>query len=95
MLEKSYPEEIGSIEAFTRLKGRYERMAEIASSKLQQEESGKPTAHFLPKYRKMLLETVEARREELERMRRDKEFSDELLRKKEEELDLEEARLRK
>lgn len=95
LLEKSYSEETGTIEAFTRLKGRYERMAEIASSKLQQEESGTSTAHFLPKYRKMLLETVQARREELVRMRRDKEFADELLRKKEEELDLEEARLRK
>jgi Na+/H+ antiporter len=95
MLEKSYSEESASIEAFTRLKGRYQRMAEIASSKLQQEENGQASAHFLPKYRKMLLDAVEVRRDELSRMRRDKEFPDELLRKREEELDLEEARLRK
>jgi CPA1 family monovalent cation:H+ antiporter len=95
MLDRSYSEESASIEAFTRLKGRYERMAEIASSKLQQEENGQSTAHFLPKYRQMLLEAVKVRRDELTRMRRDGEFSDELLRKREDELDLEEARLRK
>jgi CPA1 family monovalent cation:H+ antiporter len=95
LLEKSYSEESATIEAFNRLKSRYERMAEIANSKLQQEESGQATAHFLPKYRKMLLEAVDVRREELYRMMKNKEAPDELLRKKEEELDLEEARLRK
>jgi CPA1 family monovalent cation:H+ antiporter len=43
----------------------------------------------------MLLDVVHVRRKELAQMMHDKEFPDEMLRKKEDELDLEEARLRK
>lgn len=95
LLDKSYQEEAATIEAYSRLKGRYERMAEIATSKLNQEDTHVVTGNFLPKYRKMLLDVVEVRRKELARMMHDKEFPDEMLRKKEDELDLEEARLRK
>ncbi len=95
LLEKSYSEESASIEAFVRLKERYQRMADIANSRLKQDESAQQAGAFLPKYRKMLLEAVQARREELAKMSRLKEFPDELIRKRETELDLEEARLRK
>jgi len=94
MLESNYPEESVAIEAFTRVKGRYQRMAEIAGSKLKQDASEISSAQFLPKYRKMLLETIAVRRLELSKMRKDKEYPHELLRKREEELDLEEARMR-
>ncbi|NII24446.1 Na+/H+ antiporter [Pseudoflavitalea sp. X16] len=95
MLEKSYREESSTIEAFVRLKERYTRMAEIANSRLQQDEKAQLSGSFIPQYRKMLLEAVEVRRAELQKMTRHKEFPDELLRKREAELDLEEARLRK
>lgn len=95
LLEKSYSEESASIEAFVRLKERYQRMADIASSRLKQDENTQLAGSFVPQYRRMLLETVKVRRAELSKMARQKEFPDELLRKRETELDLEEARLRK
>ncbi|WP_315819175.1 hypothetical protein [Paraflavitalea speifideaquila] len=95
LLEKSYAEESGSIEAFVRLKERYQRMADIANSRLQQDENAQLTGAFIPKYRKMLLDAVQVRRAELAKMSRLQEFPDELIRKRETELDLEEARLRK
>lgn len=95
LLEKSYSEESVSIEAFIRLKERYQRMADIANSRLQQDENTQQAGSFLPLYRKMLLEAVQVRRAELSKMSRLKEFPDELIRKRETELDLEEARLRK
>lgn len=94
-MQTAYAAESTSIEAFNRLKERYERMVEYASQRLDQQENGAAKPDFLPKYRKMLIELVEIRRKELIKMRNEKEFSDELLRKKEVELDLEEARLRK
>jgi CPA1 family monovalent cation:H+ antiporter len=90
-----YPDESRTIEAFSRLKARYERMISIADKKLQNDgtESAKPS--FLPRYRQLLLELVTIQRQELSRMRRDNEYSEELLRNKETELDLEEARFRR
>jgi CPA1 family monovalent cation:H+ antiporter len=90
-----YIEEAGSIEAFTRLKNRYERMAAITGSRLKHDgkEDAKGSA-FLPQYRRLLIELVDVQRQELARMRRNAEFSEEVLRNKETELDLEEARYR-
>lgn len=91
-----YPSEADSIEAFTRLKNRYERMAAITSSRLKMEgEEGEKAAKFLPQYRRLLIELVDVQRQELAKMRRDNQFSDEILRNKETELDLEEARYRR
>lgn len=95
LLERSYHEESANIEAFVRLRERYQRMADFANSRLKQEEAAQLSGSFVPKYRKMLLETVAIRRAELAKMTRLKEFPHELLRKRETELDLEEARLRK
>jgi CPA1 family monovalent cation:H+ antiporter len=92
-ISTEYAEETRSIDAFNRLKGRYERMIEITSKKLEQEEEVAPS--FLPRYRQLLLELVKIQRQELSHMRRDNLFSEELLRSKEFELDLEEARFRR
>ena len=91
-----YNDEAGSIEAFTRLKSRYERMAAITGSRLKHDgnEEAKGGA-FLPQYRRLLIELVDVQRQELARMRRDAIFSEEVLRNKETELDLEEARYRR
>lgn len=94
-METSYAEESATIDAFTRLKERYKRMIENTTRKLEQDEQGHKAPEFLPRYRKMLLELVAIRRKELSKMRHNREYTDELLRKKEAELDLEEARLRK
>jgi CPA1 family monovalent cation:H+ antiporter len=57
-------------------------------------ETKSSTADFLPKYRSMLVEIVYIKREELQKLRRERIYSDEILRARERELDLEEARLR-
>ena len=88
-----YAEESNSIDAFNRLKGRYERMIDITAKKLEKEEEVAPS--FLPRYRQLLLELVKIQRQELSHMRRDNLFGEELLRSKEFELDLEEARFRR
>ena len=91
----AYGEEATSIDAFNRLKERYERMVEITSKKLEKEEGKEVNPAFLPRYRQLLLELVDVQRRELSQMRHDNLFSDELLRSKEFELDLEEARFRR
>jgi monovalent cation/hydrogen antiporter len=90
-----YPDESRTIEAFSRLKARYERMIAITDKQLQKDgtETAKPS--FIPRYRQLLLELVTIQRQELSRMRRDNDYSEELLRNKETELDLEEARFRR
>lgn len=90
-----YGEEASSIDAFNRLKERYERMVQITSQKLEKEEGKEIIPTFLPRYRQLLLELVAIQRRELSQMRHDKLFSEELLRSKEFELDLEEARFRR
>jgi Na+/H+ antiporter len=91
-----YSDEAGSIEAFSRLKNRYERMAAITSSRLKTDgDTNGAAAKFLPRYRRLLIELVDVQRQELSRMRHDNEYPEEVLRSKETELDLEEARYRR
>jgi CPA1 family monovalent cation:H+ antiporter len=92
-LQSNYTAELEAIDAYTRIKERYERMVSIANRKLNKEERQAGTATFLPKYRRMLLELVNVRRSELHKLRSEKLYSDEIIRNKEYELDLEEARL--
>jgi CPA1 family monovalent cation:H+ antiporter len=89
-IQADYGHEAGTIDAFIRLRQRYERMAKIAEQRLDQGE----TPAFLPRYRQLLLELVGIQRNELVNLRRDDTFPEELLRSKELELDLEEARFR-
>jgi CPA1 family monovalent cation:H+ antiporter len=90
-----YGEESSSIDAFNRLKERYERMIQITTKKLEKEENKELSPTFLPRYRQLLLELVAIQRKEHSQMRHDNLFPDELLRSKEFELDLEEARFRR
>jgi Na+/H+ antiporter len=93
-IDTNYTEEIENHEAYKRVRGRYERMIEVAKKKLEQEEGAEEGASFLPRYREMLVELVEVRRRELNKMRHSGEYDEELIREREWELDLEEARLR-
>jgi CPA1 family monovalent cation:H+ antiporter len=90
-----YPDESRTIEAFSRLKARYERMVNITDKQLKKEEGEEGQPAYLPRYRRLLIELVNIQRQELSRMRKDHEFSEEVLRNKETELDLEEARFRR
>ncbi|WP_254411813.1 Na+/H+ antiporter [Dyadobacter diqingensis] len=93
-MQSMYSDEVEVIDAFSRLRDRYERMIENANGKLLEKETKNSTADFLPKYRSMLVEIVYIKREELQKLRRERIYSDEILRARERELDLEEARLR-
>jgi len=92
-MQSEHGDDLGDVDAFRRLKERYERMIEITNKKLLKEEEVVSRASFLPRYRRMLLELVTVRRKEIQKLRAEGIFSEELLRNKEWELDLEEARL--
>jgi Na+/H+ antiporter len=93
-LHTNYEEEIEHNEPYKRVRDRYDRMIEITKKKLDKEENAEVTDGFLPRYRQMLVEIVEVRRRELDRFRHEGEYDEELIREREWELDLEEARLR-
>jgi monovalent cation/hydrogen antiporter len=92
-MDTNYPEETQNHETYKRVRDRYERMIEITKRKLESEEAENEEGSFLPHYRQMLLELVHIRRRELNYLRHTGEFSEELIREREWELDLEEARL--
>lgn len=91
-LDTNYPEETQNNDTYKRVRDRYERMIEITKRKLEGDEE-EEAASFLPQYRQMLLELIHIRRRELKYFRHKGEYSEELIREREWELDLEEARL--
>ena len=70
-------------------------MREVARKKLDRQETEVEDEDFLPQYRQMLVELVQVRRLALKQYRYAKKFNEELIREREWELDLEEARLRR
>ncbi len=92
-LDTNYPEETQNNDTYKRVRDRYERMIEITKRKLEGDDADDEGASFLPQYRQMLLELVHIRRRELKYFRHKGEYSEELIREREWELDLEEARL--
>jgi CPA1 family monovalent cation:H+ antiporter len=93
-IDNNYKEQIETNETYKRVRDRYERMIAIAQQKLNAQEHTNEGSSFLPQYRQMLLELIKVRRQELAHFRNNNEFPDELIRERERELDLEEARLR-
>jgi CPA1 family monovalent cation:H+ antiporter len=93
-IDGKYSAETGSNETYKRVRDRYARMIEITQKKLEAQEATDDGQTFLPHYRQMLLELVAVRRRELTHFRHTNTFSEELIREREWELDLEEARLR-
>ena len=94
-LDANYTEEIQSNETYKRVRDRYDRMIEMSKKKLESDSPDEDEdAVFLATYRQMLIELVHIRRRVLNYYRFKKEFDEELIREREWELDLEEARLR-
>ncbi len=93
-IDTNYGEQVDRIDAYRRVRDRYERMIEIAKQRLDAEEDDDKKASFLPQYREMLLELIHIRRLELRRFRYTGEYAEEIIREREWELDLEEARLK-
>lgn len=86
-LNENYQEELAKSPSLQQLNNRY--TAILQNDKERQDKS------MARNYRKILVELVDIRRAELTRLRAEHDFDDELLRKQEANLDLEEARLRK
>ncbi|RYY60220.1 MAG: Na+/H+ antiporter [Chitinophagaceae bacterium] len=94
-MDTNYSEQVKSIETYKRVRDRYERMIEVTKKRLENDvATGETSTFYLPLYRKMLEEVVDVRRQELNRARATGEFAEELIRERERELDLEEARLK-
>jgi monovalent cation/hydrogen antiporter len=93
-LDTNYSQETQNHDTYKRVRDRYERMIEIAKWKLESNDTSDERNSFLPHYRQMLIELVHIRRRELNYMRHKGEYSEELIREREWELDLEEARLK-
>jgi CPA1 family monovalent cation:H+ antiporter len=93
-LDTNYTEETQNHDTYKRVRDRYERMIEIAKRNLESGEALNEPQSFLPHYRQMLIELVHIRRRELNYMLHKGEFSEELIRERLWELDLEEARLK-
>lgn len=93
-IDTNYGEQVDQIDAYRRVRDRYERMIEIAKQRLDAEEEEDRKSSFLPQYREMLLELIHIRRLELRRFRYTGEYAEEIIREREWELDLEEARLK-
>jgi CPA1 family monovalent cation:H+ antiporter len=94
-MDGKYTSEMETNETYKRVRERYERMISITQKKLEARESADDGITFLPHYRQMLLELIEVRRRELNHFRHNNAFPEELIREREWELDLEEARLRR
>ncbi len=92
-IDTNYPEETQNNDTYKRVRDRYERMIEITKRKLETDEEEDEADSFLPQYRQMLIELVHIRRRELNYFRHKGEYSEELIREREWELDLEETRL--
>jgi Na+/H+ antiporter len=93
-MQSNYDGEIQEFEPFRLLKDRYTKIIEMADAKLFHSEENVSKA-FVLKYRKMLLEIIHIKRQEIQKLRKERVCADELIKIKERELDLEEARLRK
>lgn len=93
-MKSNYDEEIQNFPPFGLLKERYEKIIEMADFKILHPEHNASIDH-VRKYRAMLLEIIDVKREEIQKLRRERVCSDRLIKTKEYELDLEEARLRK
>lgn len=91
-METHYQEEINSNPVFRRVKERYDRVSELAGKAMEGE---RIDTDAIKSNEEMLVKIIDVRRQELKQMLQKKEFSDELIRTKQRELDLEEASVRK
>lgn len=94
-IDKTCGDQVDNVEAFKILRNRYVSMIEAANERLAEDLDEHPKETAFINFRKLLLELVEVRRNELKHMMKNNLFPHELILSKEEELDLEEARLRK
>lgn len=93
-IDENFSKEVEKIEMFRRIRERYSYIVETHEQELAAEDVIK-RGDFLSKFNKMLLGLIETRRTAIAKYRLDDKFPEYILRSKENDLDLEEARLRK
>jgi CPA1 family monovalent cation:H+ antiporter len=94
-LNNNFTQEVNNNEDYKRIKERYERIAQEAEQLMSSYPQNKQSKRTIVKARTAALELIKIQRVQLEEMRDKDEYKQELLRNKEHELDLEEARLRR
>lgn len=94
-IETNYKEEAGNSEVYKKMYARYIRLKDEAEKHMVESRATVATRQYVKKTRMLMLEMITVQRKQLEDYRLNDKFSDELLRRKENELDLEEARIRK
>lgn len=91
-----YRHESVTLVPFTHQRRKYERLTHTGGYPLESPpDSNSPTASTLRRYQEMKIEMIRVRRQELARLRSQNAYSDELLRRKEFELDLEQITIRR
>lgn len=95
-IDSNYANDLHHNEPFQVLRNRYQRMIELSKRKFDARHQRliESEDEFMPRYRQMLLELIDVRRKELVSYRLNGDFDEEMIKDKEFELDLEEARLR-
>ncbi len=94
-MEENYVSEVESNDMYKKLFERYLRMKEKAELYINDSHERRNTKRDVKRLRVLMLEMITVQRNQLEEFRNSDEYPDELLRRKENELDLEEARIRK
>ncbi|MBZ4189704.1 Na+/H+ antiporter [Niabella beijingensis] len=93
-IDRNYKKELEHSEPFLLTRNRYSHMIDAAKRKLGMAAELPATEDPMPKFRQLLLELIDLKRKELTNYRINRRFSETLIKEKEWELDLEEARLR-
>ncbi|TKK71456.1 Na+/H+ antiporter [Ilyomonas limi] len=94
-LNDHFARELNNNEDYRRIRDRYERIAQQSDQLMSDYRQSKPAKHSIRGIRTASLELIKIQRAQLEEMYSKDEYKEELLRNKEHELDLEEARLRR
>ncbi|MFT4093073.1 MAG: Na+/H+ antiporter [Niabella sp.] len=95
-IDHHFSSDVENDEHFKAVRNRYERAITISMQKIEAHNNpgSKPVKKATPRLKEMLLELIAVKREQLVQYLQRKEFDEQLIREKERELDLEEARLR-
>ncbi|SDC83678.1 Na+/H+ antiporter [Niabella drilacis] len=94
-IDVHYRDDLEQSEPFLLTRNRYSHMIDAAKQKLGLKSGDAPAVdESMPRFRQLLLELINVKRNELMKFRVNGTFSEELIKEKEWELDLEEARLR-
>ncbi len=94
-LDDNYREELENSEMHQRLRERYDRLQQEAERHIESRDGHRTARQSVRRMRVLMLEMIKVQRQQLTQYDLEDRYPDELLRNKENELDLEEARIRK